>query len=265
MAINMKDVKAITIPDGSVKKIEDANGNIIWGSVTAFPYRKLEYIKFSGAEYIQTDFYGGTININHQCEFSNTNTSTFERQQLLIGLYDNSVTNNLRRFYPILINNSGIDCCVGSTWSSYATSFSANDKLKFSLTYNKDSSDHPRFYWYLINQTNSGVTIGTAAPLVENTVGDLNTTLALRLGCQRTGPTNDRNENYWVGNVYNYQRRQNNSSGTLLTNYIPCQRKSDNVCGVYDTISQTFIPMQGTNITTSAAGSIVDEYWDLTA
>ena len=50
----MKDVKEITIPQGSVKKIEDSNGNVIWGSESAFPYRRLEYIKFSGAEYVNT-------------------------------------------------------------------------------------------------------------------------------------------------------------------------------------------------------------------
>ena len=52
MALN--DVKEITIPEGSVKQIQDSNGNIIWGSQSAFPYRRLEYIKFSGAEYVNT-------------------------------------------------------------------------------------------------------------------------------------------------------------------------------------------------------------------
>ena len=53
--MNMKDVKALSIPQGTVKKIEDANGNIIWGSQSAFPYRRLEYIHFNGAEYINTN------------------------------------------------------------------------------------------------------------------------------------------------------------------------------------------------------------------
>ena len=46
MALN--DVKEITIPEGSVKKIQDSNGNIIWGSESAFPYRRLEYIDMAG-------------------------------------------------------------------------------------------------------------------------------------------------------------------------------------------------------------------------
>ena len=46
MALN--DVKEITIPEGSVKQIQDSNGNIIWGSESAFPYRRLEYIDMAG-------------------------------------------------------------------------------------------------------------------------------------------------------------------------------------------------------------------------
>lgn len=54
--MDMKDVKEIAIPEGPVQKIEDASGKIIWGSQTAFPYRRLEYIHASGAEYISTSF-----------------------------------------------------------------------------------------------------------------------------------------------------------------------------------------------------------------
>lgn len=58
MALN--DVKEITVPingtDKAVRKIEDSNGNIIWGSQSAFPYRRLEYIHFSGAEALRTNF-----------------------------------------------------------------------------------------------------------------------------------------------------------------------------------------------------------------
>ena len=54
MAIDFSQVKEITIPEGSVKQIADSSGTIIWRSKSAFPYRRLEYIKFSGAEYINT-------------------------------------------------------------------------------------------------------------------------------------------------------------------------------------------------------------------
>ena len=124
------------------------------------------------------------------------------------------------------------------------------------MTYNKNGST-PRAYWYLNNVT-TGTSIGSANPLNGTTTGDINTSAYLKLGCQigQSGNTN----NFWLGKIYNFQRRQGNASGTLTHNYIPCQRKSDGVCGMYDTVSDTFIALQGTTITDAAAGPTVDEY-----
>ena len=55
MPIDFSQVKTITIPEGSVNKITDSAGTVLWANETAFPYRRLEYIKFSGAEYIDTN------------------------------------------------------------------------------------------------------------------------------------------------------------------------------------------------------------------
>ena len=55
MAIDFSKVKTITIPEGSVKKITDSTGAVLWINEAAFPYRRLEYIKFSGAEYVDTN------------------------------------------------------------------------------------------------------------------------------------------------------------------------------------------------------------------
>lgn len=48
-----------------------------------------------------------------------------------------------------------------------------------------------------------------------------------------------------------------------MAGYYPVQRKSDGVCGLYRVDNGTFMPMVGTNITSAAAGPVVDEYWDL--
>ena len=56
MALN--DIKEITVPvngiDKVVRKIEDSNGNIIWGSQSAFPYRRLQYIESDGNAALDT-------------------------------------------------------------------------------------------------------------------------------------------------------------------------------------------------------------------
>ena len=67
---------------------------------------------------------------------------------------------------------------------------------------------------------------------------------------------------YMHGNIYNSKI---SNAGTLIGEYIPAQRKSDGVCGLYRTSNSTFYPMTGTTITDAAAGPVVDEYWDLTA
>jgi hypothetical protein len=82
----MKDVKAMSIPEGTVKKIEDSNGNIIWGSQDAFPYRRLEYIESTdntakGKYCIQFDFYcsiSSSSNNQLDVEFQLTK-NTFDR------------------------------------------------------------------------------------------------------------------------------------------------------------------------------------------
>ena len=71
-------------------------------------------------------------------------------------------------------------------------------------------------------------------------------------------------QNYTQGNLYYFEERKTNASGTYTHRLYPAQRKSDNKCGMYDTVTNTFYPMNGTSTTTSAAGPVVDEYWDLT-
>lgn len=50
--MDMNNVKAITLPNGGkVKKITNNNGQTIWVDDTKYPYRQLEWINFTGAQY----------------------------------------------------------------------------------------------------------------------------------------------------------------------------------------------------------------------
>ena len=69
---------------------------------------------------------------------------------------------------------------------------------------------------------------------------------------------------FWTGKLYKFEKYVN-STDVLQNNQFPAQRKSDGVCGLYDTVSQTFFPMTGSIVTSGAAGPVADEYWDLTA
>ena len=259
----MKNVKAITIPEGQVKKITDSNGNVIWGNPSDFPYRRLEYIHFNGAEYVQTDFYPGTYNKNYQFEFTVDNKT----DSMSLGCYYNvSTADALRRWYILNINSSGIRCGVGNQWSGYtaANSWSTTDVLKVNASYRRDNST-PKLFWFLKNMT-TNTDINSANPVSATTTGNIQTSVKLRIGC-RTSTTSGGTENqeYFKGKMFWFSKRNESSSGTLERNLIPCQRKSDSVCGFYDTVSNSFWPMVGTTITDAAAGPVVDEYWDLTA
>ena len=252
----MKDVKAITIPEGAVKQIQDSNGNIIWGSQSAFPYRRLEYIHFSGTEYIDTAWISSNPSRYYKIEASITEY----RAGRLLSSYDGTAANAARRFYLPEFNNNGMHACLGGTWGSYlwtAADVPLNTKLTVEGVWSKSTNN-------VLNWSVSGTGITT----VSETITGTSTTLspAQRYYLFATNDNGSPNYNYaLIGNLYGAERRNTDSSGALNAKFIPCQRKSDNVCGVYDAINNLFRPMQGTNITTQAAGPVVDEYWDLTA
>ena len=245
MPIN--DYKEITIPEGSVKKIEDSDGNIIWGSQSAFPYRRLEYIKFSGAEYI------------------NTNTSlpsgtAYKRLDLRISLQkttgwgSNGYDSNTNKRFFMGVN--------GSNNARFGTGSSGTNSSGWTL-----ATDY-KYYWTLwFNNGSTNMTVADDATGTELWKSStLSVTFSAAPGNLYIGALNYDNSinNYAQEKIY-YARIASNSYGNRLFNGIPCQRKSDGVCGLYDTQNNIFRPMQGTNITDAAAGPVIDEYWDLTA
>ena len=54
MPIDFSQVKTITIPEGSVTKITDSTGVVLWANETAFPYRRLQYIESNGSAALDT-------------------------------------------------------------------------------------------------------------------------------------------------------------------------------------------------------------------
>lgn len=43
--MNLSTIKAITIPDGSVKQITDSQGNLVWAEPSLYPYERLLYLE----------------------------------------------------------------------------------------------------------------------------------------------------------------------------------------------------------------------------
>lgn len=257
--MDMKNVKSISIPEGAVKKIEDSNGNILWGSQDAFPYRRLEYIKFSGNEYVEENFNLAAKNRKMILEYT---CDEFIANATLLGQWDNTQASNKRRLYVARCNNTSGQAIwyIGEKYGVY-TNMSLNTKYKATVTYTNASNN--TLTYELKN------TAGTT--LASGTLTETTTSLSTIDSNGALGTTKLKDAQgvisyggYWIGKLYKFEKYVA-STNTLQNNQIPCQRKSDGVCGLYDTEGQIFFPMAGTNITSTAAGPTVDEYWDLTA
>lgn len=246
MALN--DVKEITIPEGPVKQIQDSNGNIIWGSQSAFPYRRLEYIHFNGAEYINTN---KTL----------TGPNTYKRATMKVSFQDV----NRWSYCGYIGNNSnfvfGTRPTNLATFSLGAASYGAN-------AYALSTNTIYQYDLWVNNANNNSLTVSDESGTALWTSNALSATWSANTGNLYIGACYDarssRPSSYMIANIYSFIVRQP-SYGVIVYNGIPCQRKSDGVCGMYDTITGTFRAMEGTAITDAAAGPLVDEYWNLQA
>ena len=241
MSIIMKDVKSITLGGQNVKKIEDKNGNVLW-SGGGSPYRKLDYIKFSGNEYVQLSYDMSLDNSIFEITFEYTYENT---NQIIFGNY------NTDRGYDIQTSAEYIFAKSTSIYSNLV------DNGKYKLTVNTGSSYNNTPVDTSVYNYQNGTTKNTSRNL-SNTFALLSTNY---IGCMESPSTLS---NYFKSKLceFNYTNKGNVIIKKMTL--VPCQRKSDNVCGLYDTTNQTFNAMVGTVITDGARGNVVDENWDLT-
>lgn len=258
MSVNMSNVKAITHNNKQVSKIEDSNGNIIWGSYDAFPYRRLEYIHFSGAEYIQSDYNLATKQRKMILEYSLTDKIN---NMTLMGQWDGTAANNQARVYCVRYNTSSnmLRAAIGNTTTNPVHP-DLNVKYKSTVTYTNASNptlvvEIKQGNTTLLSQTITQTGVTSVSSF--GTIGKIGCSTEKPVGSTTTSPTH-----YWHGNLYFYEKYRTDTN-VLQNRFIPAQRKSDGVCGCYDIVKQEFKPMIGTTITDAAAGPIVDEYWDL--
>ena len=257
--MDLKNVKAITIPQGSVKKIEDSNGNILWGSQDAFPYRRLEYIKFSGAEYIEESFNLAAKNRKMILEYT---CDRFVANASLLAQWDNTASATQRRIYIARCNNTSGQAIwyMGGKYGVY-DNMSLNTKYKSTVTYTNASANTLTYDF----KNASGTTLASGTLTETSTsIPTIDSKAALGTTKLKNADNSISYGGYWTGKLYKFEKYVA-STNTLQNNQFPCQRKSDGVCGVFDTVAKIFYPMTGTAITDSAAGPTVDEYWDLTA
>lgn len=255
----MTTVKAITHDNKSLKNIKDSNGNIIWGSQADYPYRRLEYIYFNGAEGIDLGFKPASSGNNGvQILFASiTGPTASNSYGVILGCAGDTTSSGAMR---ILVQSSGsaVGQRVGRNSSSfgYSTTMSSNIRRYRLRTLSNSST-------YIDIQNEDGTAIsGTAhTTSASYTINNMPNEQLMRYNASGSIISNG----YSQGNVYQFKQHTGDASTTVIKNMFPCQRKSDGVCGLYDVLNSVFYPMQGTTTTSAAAGPVTDEYWDLTA
>ena len=253
----MKNVKAISIPEGSVKKIEDSNGNTLWGSQDAFPYRRLEYIHFNEAEYIDSGIIPAVSKTYAIKALFETGTKAWNR---LFGAYDGNLNNAARRFNISGSNSQNTTFVVGNLWEQSTESLDTTNIRWYSISCN---AAFKRFWLYIRSSDNA---TSIYYKQLDTTVALTGYNVSLAIGTNKGNGGSLDQTAFAKAKVYAFQVKSGSmTTGTIINNFIPCQRKSDGVCGLYDVMNNVFKPMQGTTITDAAAGPTVDEYWDLTA
>ena len=259
-----QDAKEI-LDNGSnkqVKAIKDSNGNIIWGSQSAFPYRRLEYIHFSGAEGIDLGFKPASSgNTGVQVlKAKITGPTASGTYGVMLGCTgDSGATGGAMR---ILVQSSAatVGQRVGRNSSTYgySTAMNTTEYYLFRLRTTSASSTYIDIY-----REDGTMVSGTShTTSVSYTSNNMPTEQLMRYKSSSSIVSNG----YSIGDVAFFKQWDGaQSTGTLIKDMYPCQRKSDGVCGLYDVLNSTFYPMQGTTITSGAVGTLADEYWDLTA
>ena len=218
-------------------------------------YRQLEYIHFNGAEYVDTGLNPSSSGVNYDFTLSMDNLT--DTMGCLAVYYNVNTDDNKRRTYLFDYSPSnGIRACIGNTWGINLTSgFAANDKIRIDVR-RAESGGHPLLgdYDLYVNeiQVVNGITVSSSATTTFPSMASY----PFLVGCRNTTGS-AHYEQYMKGRFYGLTT-QNNSSVTTH-NFVPCQRKSDGVCGLYDTIDKVFKPMAGTTITGTAAGPTVNE------
>ena len=251
MSINFAQVKAITIPEGNVKSIASGS-TILWKKAVApqhTTYRLLDYIKFSGNEYILTDHRP----TNNRYYYLTFDLATWSNDKFIFAANGDPTTDGAMRF-TLRTSASRLQSRYGRNSSGNTnvgpSSLTADTQYQLRFRCFED------FRLYSAIANSSGTVLGyynhdavTFNPANMNYLA----IMGYNLGSSVVS--------FSQGKVYRYYYRIGDAAGELGCNAYPVQRKSDGVCGLYDTITNTFYPMQGTAITYQAAGNTVTEEW----
>ena len=275
MATDMKTVKAIQYNNKSLKNIKDSNGNIIWGSQSDYPYRRLEYIHFSGSEYLTITGYRPQKSFHFLDVKIPPKTTDW---QFVWGAAHTINNVYYRLFWQTNTDKKGYYRLKGDNTAAWDMDTYANTLLELRCRIYNTNNTTGEFWWAVSDASNVPMTgeptdtqtgytqiYGRKVSGSSYAVNFANFTSSLCIGGYMQNGTIGSLSACPIMNLYRYYVRASDDASQVVNLLFPCQRKSDGVCGLYNVKNGYFFPMTGTNITNAAAGPVIDEYWDLTA
>lgn len=182
-------------------------------------YTQVDYIVCSGTQYIKTGYKpNANTNVLSKCYVSDFSLS----KNYICGTLSGSPAKNR---YQI---------CFGAITSSFNTMWCRDESThRFSIT--------PPTKPFDITTSGENITIdGTTYTYTDTQAFDSNAKELYLMAVNNNGSASD------IGNGVRLYSFKIYESSSLLHNYIPCYRNSDNEVGLYDLITNTFLTNAGT-------------------
>lgn len=238
--IDFSACKSITIPEGKVKSIS-RNGVVIWGAGASVEPPVEEGLP---SDYQEVTFLRAEASAETYIDLG----FAFDTKARI--LMDYHIVNNGVTSYPFgASENSGkLRCMISSPYSSktylYGSDGSANKSVNITNTQGVDVR------WEIVLEPGKlAITnVGTGETATNAAQGSYAMTANLLLFAQNYNGTNRYGGVRRIGKFQYYDKNDN-----LVCDLVPCYRKSDNVCGMYDLARKTFLTNVGSGTFTKGA------------
>ena len=206
-----------------IKRMANAGG----GGCLPAEYQQVEYLQSSGTQYLDTGVKAGN-DLTVQAKIVNNESAqgTSQNRQFL-----GARTGATNRFFTWVFDWGGnIYYGYRDTYASTGKSWGKDVVYEFSITISNSLFSivlHGDYGW------------SWSTSISQQFSGDINLYM---LSCNDWNNGNPANNHFLKGQVYYCKIEKN---GTLVRDFIPCYRKSDNKPGMYDLVTDTFLTNAG--------------------